>query len=160
MSRTPPGSYSISVTAAVEWATKTFTIPSVIPAVSTTSWMPLVMSMTSPLPSVDTRICALCTPIPREAYSGISTHKVGGVPGLARGDDLLEALDHRLADLGESLGESRRVTFVHAKQVVEDEHLAVGRGAGADPDHGNVHAVHHRLRDGRGHGLEDDREAA
>src|SRR4029079_10016484 len=88
MSRTPPGSYSMRVTAAVEWSTNTFTTPSAIPAVSTTSWMPLVMSMMSPFPSVDTLICALWTPIER----GHLAHEIGRVPRLARRHDLAEAL--------------------------------------------------------------------
>ena len=56
-----PASYSISVIAAVECDTNTFTIPSLMPEVSTTSSIPRVMSMMSPSPSVETRIWALWT---------------------------------------------------------------------------------------------------
>ena len=58
---TPPASYSISVIAAVECDTNTFTIPSLMPEVSTTSSIPRVMSMMSPSPSVETRTWALWT---------------------------------------------------------------------------------------------------
>src|SRR3954449_9721053 len=134
MSRTPPGSYSIRVTAAVEWATNTFTTPSGAPAVSTTSWMPFVMSMMSPFPSVDTLICALWTPMEGRRLA----HEVRCVPRLARRHDLAEALelgrvdavgvlgggeapgphlvrvglnalDHRAPDLGKPLREPWRV---------------------------------------------------
>src|SRR2546430_2807964 len=170
MSRTPPCSYSMRVTAAVEWATKTFTMPSRMPAVSTTSCTPLVISMMSPLPSVDTRICALWTAI--EAAS--LANEIRCVPRFARRHDFLEALelaridavdvlrsgeaarahlvrvrlqafDHRVAHLGETLREPRRVALVHAQQIVEHEHLAVGRPARSDADHRHAHALHHGL---------------
>ena len=47
------------------------------------------------------------------------------------------------------------------EQVVEHEHLAVGRRAGADADHDRgVHVGHDLGRHGARHRLEDDREAA
>ena len=47
-----------------------------------------------------------------------------------------------------------------AEKVVEYEDLAVGRAAGADPDHRDRHPRHQRLGDLRRDRLEDDREAA
>jgi hypothetical protein len=52
------------------------------------------------------------------------------------------------------------VAVVDAQQVVEDEHLAVGRGTGADADHRDLDPRHHGSRQLARHGLEHDREAA
>ena len=70
------------------------------------------------------------------------------------------ARDHLVLDRGEALGEARAVAVIDAQQVVEHEHLAVGGGTGADADDRDLHALHDRVGDRRGDGLEHDREAA
>src|SRR5947209_20296996 len=67
---------------------------------------------------------------------------------------------HLRPDVGVALREARRVAVVDPEQVMEDEHLAVGGGAGADPDDGDLEPTHELLTDRRRDGLEDEREAA
>src|SRR3954447_18994873 len=85
------------------------------------------------------------------AREGAGAH-VGGV--LAHGGD------HVALEVGEALGEAGREALVDAQQVVEDQDLAVGRRAGADADHGDLHVGHELLDHRRRDGLEDDGEAA
>ena len=73
---------------------------------------------------------------------------------------LAEALQGDLADVRVALHELRLVPCVDPEQVVEDEHLTVGRRPGADPDHRDLQLRHQRLGDRRRDRLEDDREAA
>src|SRR5688572_24137131 len=69
-----------------------------MPAVATTSSTPGVISMMSPSPSVDTRICALWTAMcPHPTAMGergeALAHGIGDVPRLARLDDLAEVFE-------------------------------------------------------------------
>src|SRR3954453_7310045 len=83
MSCTPPGSYSMRVTAAVEPGTKTDAAPFSTPAWETTLRSPSVRSTTSPWPSVENRRCAVCTgkagleaPPARERLPGLLEQRV------------------------------------------------------------------------------------
>ena len=68
--------------------------------------------------------------------------------------------DHVGLQMGVALGEAGAHPVVDPEQVVEHQNLAVGVGAGADPDHGDLHARGQRGGHGGGDRLEDDREAA
>ena len=70
------------------------------------------------------------------------------------------AAQHLALHVGVLLDELRLVAVVDAEQVVQHEHLAVGAGAGADPDHRDLHVVHDRVGHLGGDRLEHDREAA
>ena len=48
---------------------------------------------------------------------------------------------HLLLEVGVALDEARAEAVADAEQVVEDEHLPVGRGPGADADHGDLDAA-------------------
>ncbi len=69
-----------------------------------------------------------------------------------------DGVDHRRAKLGVLLGEARRPARVDAEHVVQDEHLAIGRGTGADPDHRDLEQRGDVGGDRRGDRLEHDRE--
>ena len=56
--------------------------------------------------------------------------------------------------------EPRRVALVHAQQVVQDEHLSIGRRARPDPDRRDLESFGHARRNQCGNGLEHDGEAA
>src|SRR5215203_3336371 len=69
-------------------------------------------------------------------------------------------LDHRLVDLGVALDELRHVAGGDPQEVVEDEHLTVGPGAGADPNRRHLELLDDLVADRRGSRLDHDREAA
>ena len=70
-----------------------------------------------------------------------------------------DALVHLLLEVRVALDEARAEAVADAEQIVEDEHLAVGRRARADTDHGDLDARHQLLGDRRRDRLEDEREA-
>src|SRR6266516_1665038 len=162
----PPRSNSSIATPAVEPGTNTPTIPSRTPDWATTRSTPSVMSIVSPSPAVFSCSSPLCVgkegPEPLDL---VGRHRVA-VLGLWVAPlahvlrERRHAIDHRLAHVSVSLHEARGVTVVDPEQVVEHEHLAVGRRTGADPDHGDLEPWHDGLGQRRGHGLEHDREAA
>src|SRR3954454_23049367 len=67
---------------------------------------------------------------------------------------------HLVLDVRVALDEPRAQALADPEQVVEDQDLAVGRRAGADPDDDRLHLGHDLGRHGARHRLEDDREAA
>ncbi len=67
---------------------------------------------------------------------------------------------HLILEVRVALHEARAAALADPQQVVEHQHLAVGRGPGADADHRHVDQRHQLLGDGRRNGLEHDREAA
>ena len=71
-----------------------------------------------------------------------------------------DARVHLLLEVGVALDEARAEAVADAEQVVEDEHLPVGGGAGADADHGDLDGGHQLLGDRARDRLEDEREAA
>jgi hypothetical protein len=71
-----------------------------------------------------------------------------------------DALVHLLLEVGVALDEARAEAVPDAEQVVEDEHLPIGRGAGADADHGDLEQRHELVGDGAWDRLEHQREAA
>jgi hypothetical protein len=76
------------------------------------------------------------------------------------GRELGDARDHLVLQVGVALDEARAEALADAQQVVEDEHLAVGRRAGADADDDGLHARHEQLGHSRRDRLEDHGEAA
>src|SRR5665213_1573207 len=93
---------------------------------------------------------------------------VGRVGVLRTGErplsDLLGVLLGRLADLlsqvGVTLHELGRLAGGEPEHVVKYEHLAIGSGAGADPDGRDSKSLCHPGGHGVGHTLEDDAEGA
>ncbi len=67
---------------------------------------------------------------------------------------------HLVLQVGIALDEARAESVADPQQVVEDEHLAVGRGPGADADDRDLDARHQQLGDVGRDRLEDDREAS
>ena len=73
--------------------------------------------------------------------SGAGKRRVAHVGGV-----LADRGHHLRAQLDVLLGEARRAARVDAEQVVQHEHLAVGVGAGADPDHRDLEQRRDRRR--------------
>src|SRR6266511_4101638 len=73
---------------------------------------------------------------------------------------LLQRLDDRRPEVGVPLRELRLEIAEQAEDVVEDQDLAVAVASRPDPDRRDAHALRGHRRHGRGHGLDDDREAA
>ncbi len=71
-----------------------------------------------------------------------------------------DAVVHLLLEVGVALDEAGAEAVADAEQVVEDEHLPVGRGTRADADHGDLQERHQLLGDRAGDRLEHEREAA
>src|SRR4051794_15246880 len=179
---TPPGSYSISVTAAVEPGTKTDARPFSTPACEITLCTPSVRSITSPSPSVEKRRCAVWTGTVALQASAAGERLPGLVEQRLHPLDLVRrhrvavlglrvaalahvlgksthALDHLLLDVGVALHEAPHPAVVDAEQVVKHQHLAVGGRTGADPDHGHLEPRHDGRGEVAGDRLEDDRKA-
>src|SRR5213594_1737323 len=71
---------------------------------------------------------------------------------------LAQRLDDGGADVGVALGELRLELAEEPEHVVEDEHLAVAIDARADADGRDPETLGRERRDGRGNGLQHDRE--
>ena len=74
--------------------------------------------------------------------------------------ELIQALDHLLADVGKLLDELRREVLVHSEQIVEDQNLAIHVGTGTDAENGNADRLCDRLRYNAGHAFQNDAETA
>src|SRR5690606_37849951 len=71
-----------------------------------------------------------------------------------------DRLARGVPELGIATDESRRDPLLETEQVVEDQHLAVAGGAGADPDGRDLEPLADLAGQRRGDALEHQREGA